>query len=257
MAKREEIEKFFPYPVNKLYRYRSFDSRELDLIFTHQDICLRDPTTFNDPFDCRPKLVTHRGLKKERFLEDLIKNLFPDTDKKTIKKLKRKPLQSGLLEKGFNWLIKGFGVYCLSEKKDDLLMWSHYSSSHTGICIEFDASKKGTLFWEAMKVCYEEDYPIVNLMDLNKPEEYRKAFLTKSTHWKYEEERRILKNEEKGGPGIYKFPPELLTGVILGVRISEENKNKVIEWVSKYPTTITVFQSKLNNRKYQLDIESI
>jgi len=32
----------------------------------------------------------------------------------------------------------GYLVVCLNEKKDNILMWSHYAKNHTGFCIEYD-----------------------------------------------------------------------------------------------------------------------
>ena len=87
-------------------------------------------------------------------------------------------------------------MYSLSEKNDDLLMWSHYSQEHKGFCLEFDASVEDTLFWSAMKVTYTNEYPEVDITRLTQPEEFRKLLLTKATCWKYEEERR------KSGEGL-------------------------------------------------------
>ena len=33
------------------------------------------------------------------------------------------------------------GVCCFSEKKDDILMWSHYADGHKGFCLEFITPK--------------------------------------------------------------------------------------------------------------------
>ncbi len=90
----------------------------------------------------------------------MAKEKFRGADKKTIKeqvsKAKRKLLPHyGLIESMYKQTIKKFGVYCLSEKKDDILMWSHYSNGHKRLCIEYDASHEGTLFWEACKVIRE------------------------------------------------------------------------------------------------------
>jgi len=133
-------------------------------------------------------------------------------------------------------------------------MWSLYSDSHRGFCIEFDPSPEHTLFWEAFKVIYQEEYPTVNIMDIGKADEFRKALLTKSIHWKNREEWRILKTEQEGGPGLKEFLPELLTGVIIGALMRDEDRNNLLTWIKQYPTKINIYQAKLNERKYQLDI---
>ncbi len=266
MTQREEAEKLIkiirPYPVPFLYKYRSMASVGLEDIFQQRKLYLNDSKKFNDPFECRPVLtVHHSSLKREIYLKKLTRDRFPNTDKRTIKKLMKgkgpQLTNQEALRSNYIGFVSTIGIYCLSEKKDDLLMWSHYSDSHRGLCLEFKASIENTLFWESFKVVYQEDYPTVNIMDIGKAEEFRKALLTKSSHWSYEQERRILKMEKEGGPGYYKFSSELLTGVILGALMSETHKKILIQWVKDYPTTISLYQATLNGSRYQLDITKI
>ena len=105
-----------------------------------------------------------------------------------------------------------------------------------------------------LKIEYQEKYPEVNYLDIKNIHQYRKAFGIKSQHWSYEEERRIIKAEDHEGPGLYSFEPELMTGVILGARMDEDSKDKVLHWIEDYPTEITVYQAKLNEYEYKLDI---
>ena len=134
-------------------------------------------------------------------------------------------------------------------------MWAHYSDSHRGFCLEFDSSKSGTIFWEAFRVVYQKKYPSVNFMDIEK--EYRKIVLTKSLHWKYEKEWRIIKNKQDGGPGYYPFNPELLKGVILGANIQKKDEELLTDHINRYPYKLIKYRAKLNSKKYKLDICSI
>lgn len=159
--------------------------------------------------------------------------------------------------KVFEDFIIKTGVYCLSAINDDILMWSHYSEGHRGLCLQFDTTKNVAMFDQAFKVSYNEQYPSVDIINIGKSDEYRKALLTKSKHWEYEQEWRLLKPESFGGPGKHYFPPNLLIGVIFGALISPEDKNKLLDWVKNYPTKLTLYQAKINRTKYQLDIEPI
>jgi len=74
-----------------------------------------------------------------------------------------------------------------------------------GVCLEFDAIHDALfidrmLFGQAIKVIYSEKRPVLNVIDIGEPKEYQKALLTKSTHWCYEEEWRIIKTPGEGGP---------------------------------------------------------
>jgi hypothetical protein len=249
------LERVRPYEVDFLYKYRSMSSQGLERIFSHNEIFLTDPTTFNDPFDCKPFIVTHTSAyKRKKFYETLVKHRFPNATKKEIKQeVRRNPRfkkikQQQNLEELYNKFLKRFGLYCLTEVPDDILMWSHYADSHKGICLQFRANEVPTLFWEAFKVTYQEDYPIVNIMDMGNWEQFFNALATKSKHWEYEKERRIIKTEDEGGPGVYTFSPKLLTGVILGVHISESDKKLISKWVSSHETPVKVLQANLNKR---------
>ncbi|MBU4356726.1 MAG: hypothetical protein KJ822_15515, partial [Proteobacteria bacterium] len=73
----------------------------------------------------------------------------------------------------------------------------------------------------------------------------------------YEEEWRVIKTEPEGGPGLRQFRPEILTGVIFGALISSKHKQKIMDWILKYPTKIVLYQARINETKYQLNIEPI
>jgi hypothetical protein len=266
MMLRQEAEKLVkiirPYPVEHLYKYRAFDPKNLRDIFVNKRIYLPDASKFNDPFECRPAVTYHTNSRKRtEYLKELTKVKFPVADRKTRRKLMKGKASlmtnETLLRHTYDNLVASIGVYCLSEKRDDLLMWSHYATSHRGLCIEFDAKTEGSLFWQAFKVVYQDDYPVVNVMDMGNGDEFRKALLTKCTCWRHEEERRILKMEDDGGPGYYAFGSECLTGVIFGALMSEEEKSHIVSWIDGYPSRVALYQAKLNGQSYKLDIDPI
>jgi hypothetical protein len=37
-------------------------------------------------------------------------------------------------------IIKNIGVLCFSKDNADILIWSHYSNNHKGICFQYDAT---------------------------------------------------------------------------------------------------------------------
>ena len=258
------LDRVRPYEVEYLYKYRKVDSRGLERIFTHSEIYLSDPSKFNDPFDCKPKLKIHKGkYKQNKYYKSLVKDKLPYATDKEIKyevkrNLRIKKLHKGEnLEKLFKGFIKSFGIYCLAEVPDDLLMWSHYSKSHQGICLQFKADKEASIIWEAFKVTYQDSYPEINTMDMGDTTQFFDFVATKSNHWKYEKERRVVKTEEEGGSKIYTFEPELLTGVILGAKISAADEKKVLSWVEMSNSDIVVYRAKMNINSYSLDIKGI
>ncbi len=258
------LDRVRPYDVEYLYKYRQVDSQGLDRIFTHSEIYLPDPTKFNDPFDCKPQLTIHKGkYKRNEYYKSIVKNRFPYASNQEINhEVKHNPRIKLLhrkenLDKLFIKFIKSFGIYCLAEVPDDILMWSHYSSSHEGICLQFKANKEPSIIWEAFKVTYQHNYPEINTMEMGDTTQFFNLVATKSSHWKYEKERRVIKTEEEGGSKIYTFEPELLTGVILGAKISNDDEKQVLSWIENSSSNINVYRAKLNSKKYGLNIKGI
>ena len=84
------------------------------------------------------------------------------------------------------------GVACFSENRDDMLLWAHYADGHRGFCLEFDTSAQP--FRKAKKVVYSTEYPSFNYFDLAIRKKFDAASMlaTKSKHWEYEQEWRIV-----------------------------------------------------------------
>ena len=79
-----------------------------------------------------------------------------------------------------------------------------------------------------------------------------KSFLLTKTHdWSYEEEWRII---EPKGPGKWAFPKELLVGVILGSKMSAEDKKYIITLVRQRESAIKIYQASINKGSYSVDI---
>lgn len=253
-----------PYKVDYLYKYRKVSSRGLERTITHGEVFLSDPTSFNDPFDCHPKLSIHTSeYKRKKYIKSLAKERLPNATPNELSKeiksySKNKNLADPKYLKGmFTKFITSCGIYCLTEVPDDILMWSHYSDSHKGVCLQFNPRKKLSLFWENYKITYQELYPNVNLMELGKFDQFMSLFTIKSKHWKYEQERRIIKSHYEGGSKTYTFDTELLTGIILGAKISSKDEETIIDWVSKKKTPTKIYKAKIDGDAYRLNIKGI
>ena len=210
------------YEVDYLYKYREINSKGLESTITNGEIFFPDPTRFNDPFDCKPKVGVHNSeYKRNKYYKELIKSKRPHLTSHQIKKeIRSNPLIKKLrnakyLDELVLKLIKSYGIYCLTEVPDDILMWSHYSASHTGVCLQFNAKEELSVFWEAYMVTYQEKYPEVNVMEIGEYKQFFNLFATKSQHWEYERERRVIRDENDGGSKIYTFDTILSPLVII------------------------------------------
>src|SRR5690606_22952386 len=115
---------------------------------------------------------------------------------KMLANLKRS-IQSGEFERA---RLSGLGVCCLSRVALDILMWSHYADFHRGFVVEFRIPTRGISsdVSPAMRllvpqpVKYQLDRPVINFGINWTVEHLEAALLTKSKHWAYEQEERVI-----------------------------------------------------------------
>lgn len=141
----------------------------------------------------------------------------------------------------------GITVCCFTEKDDDILMWSHYACNHTGVCLMYNLENMPNLFERLRKVKYSPDYPVADNMEKEVSE---RCISTKSLHWGYEQEWRLLAQEG----GKYLIKKESLKGIIFGCRTSAEHINELIKICSDAGyTNLEFYRMHENRREYKLD----
>ncbi len=170
-----------------------------------------------------------------------------------------------------------FGVLSLASIHDNITMWSHYSLNHSGFVIEFDLTntffdrrqKETDLIRCVRKVKYESNRPDIKLYDSTLSERELLNFLvesillTKSTHWTYEGELRMisyLKETDQvlelGNQAIHlnRFDPSVIRAVYFGVNISSETRNKIVATLKEQRYQhVKLFQGVLNPSLYKID----
>lgn len=249
--------------VQHLYKYGTINEYS-ERLFTTPSVWFSPPVQLNDPFECRP-YFTFEG-NREQIIEAIIRQLrlrYPASGDDQIIAMAsslylegthRDPERAEELRKT---LLQGFanniGLYCLSSKPNDILMWSHYGSGHSGFCLKFEATANTPFFGNAQKVRYSENYPKVDYFNTPIDEQIDFVFLTKFLGWSYEEEWRIIDNAT--GPGLKEYPSKLLTGVIFGIKMTAENKNKIRDWINRSGRDVSFYQAVLNEKKFAIEIQ--
>lgn len=230
---------------------------------------------FNDPFEGRPAIVDlmHPEETLDVFLNELPEELskiyekLPEENKinvnrdefiaskiKLAKSKKIELLQSlneslpSTRENFYKDLDNTVGILCLTEIPDNILMWSHYSDSHSGFAIEFnthhqyfqETDPNTYLLKRLQRVIYKDTRPNARFGELE-PKEF---FLTKSLHWNYEREWRILREmkdadsidqKEPFSINLFKFPKEAVSSIILGARASRKTEESIREILRSHP----------------------
>ena len=244
---------------NALYRYRAliddkFDQKRLKPIFVNHQLYFPSRRKLNDPFECVVSSFLDTPPRiLEPFLEEKVRKSWPDLTCNQIRE-KAAAIDLERLGQDIQNDVDKVGILSLTERRDDLLMWSHYANGDRGLCLEFATSIDEVFFGRAQPVVYSDERSI---FDPREPEtkQVEKVVLTKSKHWTYELEWRIV--EHQNGEGLYEFPAETLTGVIFGCWTSDKDKSKVKRWIHEGGLKPVIYQSKQNGRNFGLEIERI
>lgn len=250
-----------------LYKYYKFN-KYTERIFSHNEIYFSSPNDFNDPFDSKPHL-TYDGTKQERkhFLCEQYQKRYPDRSKEEIlADVKREITAKGkenivleeAIEKARDLLRKKLGACCFTTIRNDILMWAHYAKQHSGFCLEFNVNNDFFRpLMRAIGVKYEDFRTELNVLRLDSYPEGKLAetLLIKAKNWQYEQEWRIVDYDKD--ERTQNFPEDALSGVILGCRISQEDKKNVFRWCSKRKHPPLLYEAREKQKEFGLDIVSI
>ena len=249
------------------YRYRSLSNKQavewVIQSINHSIHYFTSPLSFNDPFDCNPNYIIHgQPSKIAKYLQKILSrrtNLNRHARRVEAKRRlddphddpRRPENMKAIREYYHNLVTSKVGILCLTTVPDDLLMWAHYADSHRGICLVFD--NKDDFLQTSQPIIYKKTRPIVNPLTHTDEQMLDSAMFTKSDHWSYEREWRILQYK-KNGHGLYTLPPTSLIGVILGAKISNEHRELILNCINSSGHNIFVQQASLSSTMFQLEI---
>jgi hypothetical protein len=242
-----------------LYKYYRFN-KYTEGILTANEIYFPSPNEFNDPFDSRIRRVFGgTRYQKKLFLRNMLPRINPNVPRRAVNEMIRNERKKGIvqasLDKTENRHRSKIGVYCMSEKRDNILMWAHYAECHTGFCLEFDT--QNNFFGKALEVKYSEKLPIINIIEYENMNhsQFADILLTKAKDWEYEREWRIVNHWE--GPGVKRFPPAALTGVIMGCRISDKHRTFLTTLIKQREPRPQMYEARIKKEEFGLEIVNI
>jgi hypothetical protein len=243
---------------SKLYKYRLIDDFTKDIILNRR-VYFCAPADFNDPFDCKMPLdfsatdtelqewVTKVGSNLPVRVATMMSKGKAGLTPVFFEQLKQKYVQR---------LSRESSVFCVSEQRDDILMFAHYANGHKGCCLEFDFTTDA-LLRRAEQVAYQQNYPDLNYFRLHGDEKEmgRRLILTKASRWQYEKEWRAIRY--RVGAGLHSIKPSCLTGIIFGANASAADRAKVRQWVSKRGVPLKFYEAKVDSGAFKLNIVPI
>lgn len=230
-----KLYKYFPDNVN------SFKSLSVKGLWCHY------PEKMNDPADCLSFLdrdfstddikIFKRYISKSN--DSDIKNItnFSDDKISSFFNLRRKKL------------IEKFTFCSLSESYDDILMWSHYATSHTGFVIEFEF-QDSEIDHHFQKINYIDNLPKLDIHKIAKfmygKNENLYYFLEdlslKSTVWASEKEWRIWRTK----PCYFHYEKKNIKKIYFGVKTSPETMSIVAKLAGEINKEVSLHFMEFN-----------
>lgn len=252
----------------KLYKYRSLTSEKqresVRRLLLENEIYFPPPVAFNDPFEFRCMVTADVANQITLgWAEEIARRNHPNLPPTKRRELARRihkiigphikrNAETDFLMRLYQEVRPAVGVLALTEVRDNILMWSHYSDGHRGICIEFEVSDQTLVLGKAERVTYSGDLPKFTIELPSLGDAWRTAALTKSLHWEYEHEWRVV--DTLHGAGSRQIPTEAITGVIVGHAIPLEHLRLVCAWLVMRGKPVPLYQAGLTGDEYSLTI---
>ncbi|WP_177409238.1 DUF2971 domain-containing protein [Pseudomonas sp. Irchel s3h9] len=280
-------------PPSTLFKYLHPD--RIDVLEACK-ICFASPLNLNDPFELKPPIRLYEteetmwatlDLLLPKMVEETFAGLPPAARALITKEQIESRARSQMLSKngGIVSILrdltpalhsrfkeemeKKVGILCLTETPDDLLMWAHYACSHEGFVIEFDTESAFFNQRRSQKDDFRHLKP-VQYSTVRPPLTFDNgnitAMLTKSEHWSYEREWRMMVDLSDSTNTLsfhgktyhlFEFPPSCITSVILGARMPEAIRAGFLELIKETPTLshIICYQASTDDTLFKLNID--
>ncbi|MDP1771866.1 MAG: DUF2971 domain-containing protein [Methylobacter sp.] len=164
-------------------------------------------------------------------------------------------------------------VFCVSERHDNVVMWSHYADEHKGVVFKLRCIDEidNTLL-AARQVDYTDTFiafpstgQYIKHMTGEHPIKIAslcwKITLTKHIDWAYEKEWRVhipLLDESAGnGYTIYSEDPRIFEAVYLGCRMEDEELAVIVELIRRHLPETKIFRGKKSTTAFALSFTEI
>lgn len=219
--------------VPKLYKYFGVD--RLVSMLKEPSIRFTQPEYLNDPYECHLTLDRHALAADFR---EFRKRLSPDISNaeldSAVEAAESQIVIDALLE--YRRQRDNLGILSLSEDPLQLLMWSHYGSEHAGVCVEFDVTKLmpnlGNVQPKQLSILRPVRYTQQKVAGLPRPDTIIDVLTTKSNHWSYEREWRMVRTLDMTRKineriHVVDFPIEAIKVVYLGAKFPAARLDEV------------------------------
>jgi hypothetical protein len=163
-------------------------------------------------------------------------------------------------------------VLCVSEKNDNVVMWSHYADEHRGVCLRLQCIEEidNTLLL-ARPVKYQEDFPefpsVVDFVSyltgerlLSMADMLYEVPYVKHVDWSYEREWRVHvphASAENTLHDDWQENPRVFGAIYLGCRIPAKESSEIMQMVERKYPDIEIYQAEQSTEAFVLQFERI
>lgn len=247
-----------------LYKYlslRTAADREhaLGSLERHQ-LWFSSRRAFNDPFDSRPAIDlsadkdTKINWMTNQYLKRGVCKSPEEAAARATEVIQETEGKDDRLSQDIESKVQahldGIGILCLAATPSSLLMWSHYSDGHRGMCLGYRSCALHDMFDAARTVTYQSSRPAIAAWTDSQETKLKKALLTKGECWSYEEEYRILNAAHCDY--LAEHDASNLTSVILGAKIDPAMRESIVKVARGLEPAPRLLQADLARNQFEL-----
>lgn len=146
--------------------------------------CIKNNYFDNDELGIEYSNLDITATSVEGYIDEIINTMLNDSDR----------IQKHVVNSFGNEILDNIlKVYCLSEKNNSILMWSHYANNHEGFCIGYDMKELDLKVQGlTMPVIYSNKLVKEINVDNICNNDFLYSLLSKCEEWEYEQEWRII-----------------------------------------------------------------
>ncbi len=267
---------------NEIYTGLSSVNKNTMNLIINGDMFFSKPETFNDPFDSKETFDHSATLTEVANYYRNIGHLPEDKIQYLIHQIQNGVITlASLSPENDPSFTSPLRIYCFSKEPNNILLWSHYSMEHTGICLGFrvlhqfnsigikvqkggvipiDLGDDGT-FLPLVPIEYKLDRPKpYNIFRGGNHEDLAKFFITKSIVWEYEKEYRIPLWVSKMNTNPISIEKGELKEIIFGIRTEKKLIKEIVTEIlnnTSFGKDIKYKKCIPSRLRYEIEIEDI
>ncbi|PRE60240.1 hypothetical protein C6P96_16330 [Burkholderia multivorans] len=221
--------------VPKLHKYFSVD--RLISVLRQPSLRFTQPEHLNDPYECHLTLDRHLLAADYRSFRKRGSPMISEIELDRACEMAESTIVIDALLEYRRWR-NNVGILSLTEDPLQLLMWAHYAQDHAGVCVELDVSllmpKTGAVQPGQCSILRPVRYQQEKIAGLPRHETMIEVLTTKSEHWSYEREWRLVRSLDltrKIDDKVYvvDFPLDAIKTVYLGAKFPAPSLEAVVD----------------------------